>query len=38
MRERAAMIGGRLRFTSPPTGGTSVELRVRQEGAAHDAS
>jgi two-component system, NarL family, sensor histidine kinase UhpB len=38
MRERAAMIGGRIRFTSPPTGGTSVELRVAQERAAHDVS
>ena len=38
MRERAAMIGGRLRFSSPPTGGTAVELRVAQERAAHDVS
>lgn len=36
MRERAAMIGGRLRFTSAPTGGTVVELRLAQEWAAHD--
>jgi two-component system sensor histidine kinase UhpB len=38
MRERAAMIGGRLRFTSPATGGTAVELRVAQERAAHDVA
>ena len=36
MRERAAMIGGRLRFSAPETGGTSVELRVSQTTAAHD--
>ena len=34
MRERSAMIGGRLRFTSPPTGGTAVELRVPAGGGA----
>lgn len=36
MRERAAMIGGRLRFSAPAGGGTAVELRVPQRGT-HDA-
>ncbi len=38
MRERAAMIGGRLKFSSPPAGGTAVELRVAHEPAAQDVS
>ena len=38
MRERAAMIGGRLRFSVPPKGGTAVELRVPQAKATHDVS
>jgi two-component system sensor histidine kinase UhpB len=37
MRERSAMIGGRLRFTTPAAGGTAVELRVPQ-GSARDDS
>jgi two-component system sensor histidine kinase UhpB len=36
MRERSAMIGGRLRFSTPASGGTSVELVVPQEGEPHD--
>jgi two-component system sensor histidine kinase UhpB len=36
MRERSAMIGGRLRFSTPSSGGTSVELVVPQEDARHD--
>ncbi len=38
MRERAAMIGGRLRFSTPAVGGTAVELRVPQGGASRDGS
>ena len=38
MRERSAMIGGRLAFSSPASGGTTVELRVPQVRAAHDGS
>jgi two-component system sensor histidine kinase UhpB len=36
MRERSAMIGGRLRFSTPTAGGTAVELRVPQARASHD--
>jgi two-component system sensor histidine kinase UhpB len=38
MRERSAMIGGRLRFSRSTTGGTAVELRVPPARASHDAS
>jgi two-component system sensor histidine kinase UhpB len=37
MRERSAMIGGRLRFTAPAAGGTTVELRVPHTRVANDA-
>jgi two-component system sensor histidine kinase UhpB len=36
MRERAAMIGGRLAISSATIGGTAVELRVPKTGAARD--
>jgi len=36
MRERAAMIGGRLAISTAVIGGTAVELRVPRTGGLHD--
>ena len=36
MRERAAMIGGRLAISTATIGGTAVELRVPRTGGMRD--